>query len=195
MACYTLEQIFRQQGAIIKFCKHGDAAFIVGFMIDFFSLAVETAKPPRAMNALHKLFALDEGEQLLLLPGFTERIVASARKLLKNKLTDHWTSVLCQLLSRLVNATQPAWLLSGPTEIVGSFIASLCGLAHGKTVLDALVPVLQWDQQLVRFLSLEYKQKWVSDQIKKTGQEGGVHIAAQRQQLLGGFLRSVGQLF
>ena len=40
------------------------------------------------MNVLHKLFALDEGRQLLLLPGFAERIVASARKLLKSELSE-----------------------------------------------------------------------------------------------------------
>lgn len=70
----------------------------------------------------------------------------------------------CGLLQALVEATGPGALLSW--QGAPRLIASLSRTLHGREAVDLVVPMLQWEPELTRSLSLEYKRRWISQQIR-----------------------------
>lgn len=78
----------------------------------------------------------------------------------------------CGLLQALVEATGPGALLSW--HDAPRLISALSRTPHGKEAVDLVLPMLQWEPALTGSLSLEYKRRWISRQIRLGSQSDQV---------------------
>jgi len=96
----------------------------------------------------------------------------------------------------MLDATGPGALLTwtGAAKLVGALSRKPNGKDaqwHGKDIIDAVVPMLQWEPSMTSALSLEFKRAWLSDQIHSSGPGDSVEISVSRGDLLRGVLESL----
>jgi len=80
----------------------------------------------------------------------------------------------CLMLQALLEATGPGAFVTGQGS--SKLISILSRHRHGKEIVDALVPLMQWQPGLVESLTLEYKRTWVSDRIRRHSTPGNTAV-------------------
>eukprot|EP00929_Paragymnodinium_shiwhaense_P107399 TRINITY_DN73498_c0_g1_i1.p1 TRINITY_DN73498_c0_g1~~TRINITY_DN73498_c0_g1_i1.p1 ORF type:complete len:1036 (+),score=214.31 TRINITY_DN73498_c0_g1_i1:200-3307(+) len=181
MHIYYLWRVLRTRKGCALLSRHPQADLVTAGLLK--GVRHATMEDNEVLSLL-ECFLKDEDTRPVVLRGYNATaLLEGVTELLTNGDHADLYDPTCLLLQALLEAIGPGALTVWPGA--HKLIGMLSRMSSGKTVVDAVVPILQWDAALARVLSLEYKREWISNRIRTTSSTGdAVMLTVNRDDVL-----------
>lgn len=181
MQVYYLWRVLRSRKGCLLLRRHPQASLVVAGLLK--GVRHATTEDNEVLGLL-EYFLKDADTRPVVLTGSNAAgLLDGLCELLSGHDQDLFEPSCC-LLQALMEATGPGALLSwhGAPRL----ISALSRTPHGGDAIDQVISMLQWEPTLASSLSLEYKRKWISAQVRSGHAGDAVVLTVDRGNLLDG---------